>query len=112
MSSDEDGVPLQTGSRGSSSGDRREGDWATVQACSGEGDLPAWSAARPSLIWLRVRPGVGPPSMIWPQCSSRLRDLCFQPLAMLSENSKRCVASNWGLLCHCLTRLSMAANSR
>ena len=72
VSSDEEGVPLRTGSRGSSTG---EGDWVTVQACSGKGDLPAWSAARPSLFWLRVRPGAGPFSDIT-HVSSRLMAAC------------------------------------
>ncbi len=53
-------VSLKAAPRGSSSGERpREADWVSLQAARGEGggDLPAWAAHRPSLLWLRVTAG-------------------------------------------------------
>ena len=54
-------VSLEAAPRGSSSGERRDGtsDWVSVQASNGAGggELPAWAASQPSLLWLRVRSG-------------------------------------------------------
>lgn len=49
---------LEAVRRTSSGGERREGDWITIQAAGkGVHGLPHWVAEKPSLLWLRVQAG-------------------------------------------------------